>query len=120
MGEQGVMVFSRQGCPWCDRLLPVLRNNILRRLDSSSAPPMGAGHNLLSTPLRVFVYDAEEFAPIMERFRIEGFPTILFFGQPGVRPRLIPGYRDEDTFAKLLAEIATAKPEPAEPADNRK
>lgn len=29
--EQVVMVFSREGCPWCDRQVPVLRRAILRR-----------------------------------------------------------------------------------------
>jgi len=34
--EQVVMVFSRQGCPWCDRQLPVLQRAIQRRSNSSA------------------------------------------------------------------------------------
>jgi len=30
--HQVVMVFSRQGCPWCDRQVPVIRRAILRRM----------------------------------------------------------------------------------------
>jgi hypothetical protein len=36
--EQVLMIFSRQGCPWCDRLVPVLQRAILSRAGGSEDP----------------------------------------------------------------------------------
>lgn len=107
--EQVVMVFSRQGCPWCDRLVPVIEGAIQRRAETAAS---GIGQGLLTAPLRVWIYDAQEFAQVMELFQIEGFPTVLFFGNPGVKPRMVPGYVDDDNFDKMLSAIAVAEPEP--------
>lgn len=107
--EQVVIVFSRQGCPWCDRLLPVVQHAILQRIQV--ADDLHHDRGLISAPLRVFVYDAEEFGAVIERFRIQGFPTLLAFGDKGVKPRMVPGYLDSENFAKLLSEVASAEPE---------
>jgi len=102
------MVFSRQGCPWCDKLLPVLQKAILNRTSGSR------GEGMLFAPLRVFIYDAEEFGPVISQFGVEGFPTMLVFGGPGVKPRMVPGYLDDADFERLLTDAATAEPEPPE------
>jgi thioredoxin-related protein len=108
--EQVVMVFSRENCPWCDRLHPVLQNAIKRRAAAISDGSRQESAPLLNSPLRIFVYDAMEFGPIMQRFKITGFPTILAFGPPGSRPAMVPGYLGDDDFDRLLAEIAVAEP----------
>lgn len=109
--EQVVMVVSRQGCPWCDRLVPVLQRAVEKRA-ALAEEAGGAGLNLLTAPLRVFVYDAQEFAPIIEKLRVEGFPTILVFGVPGVQPVMYPGYVDDENFERLVNQVAEAQPEP--------
>jgi hypothetical protein len=106
--EQVVMVFSREGCPWCDRLLPVLEKAIATRAAIESP---GAG-GLASAPLRVFIYDAGEFGPIVEKFQLQGFPSMLVFGGPGVKPRMAAGYLGDEDFARFLDEVARAQPEP--------
>jgi thiol-disulfide isomerase/thioredoxin len=113
--EQVVMVLSRQGCPWCDRLVPVLENAIQKR----AAAPAGAP-GMLSAPLRVFILDAQEFAPVMQHFKVEGFPTMLVFGAPGVTPRLVPGYLDDENFDQLLSVVATAEPDPEDGDEGKK
>jgi len=109
--EQVVMVISRQGCPWCDRLLPVLQKAIGERAVFVASDQAGDVGGLLAAPLRVFVYDAQEFGPIVEQFRVEGFPTLLFFGQRGVKPIMVPGYLDDKGFGQVLHDIAVAEPE---------
>lgn len=118
--EQVVMVFSRPGCPWCERLHPVLQNAIKRRADALAAGANATENDdapLLNAPLRVFIYDASEFGPIMRRFGIEGFPTMFFFGPPGSRPVVVPGYVGEKDFEKMALQAALTKPEP--PKDQR-
>jgi len=114
--EQVVMVFSREGCPWCDRLLPVLEKAIATR--AAAASP-GAGV-LANAPLRVFIYDAAEFGPIVEKFQLQGFPSMLIFGNPGVKPHMVAGYVGDEDFARILNEAANARPEPLEPPKKRK
>lgn len=125
--EQVVMVFSRPGCPWCEKLHPVLENAIKRRADFL-ASGAGAGENqtdqvdqpsLLHSPLRIFVYDASEFAPIIRRFGIEGFPTIYFFGPPGSRPTVVPGYLSDQDFDKVCKSAAESEVEP-EPQERKR
>jgi len=118
--EQVVMVFSRQGCPWCDRLHPVLQNAIKNRAAAIANGAAAEGPPLLNSPLRIFVYDLQEFGPIMQRFQIEGFPTILAFGPPGSRPVMVPGYLSDEDFEKLLTDVAVAKPEPARKGKKKK
>lgn len=127
--EQVVLVFSRQGCPWCDRQLPVLRRAILRRKGgdvdlednaelpvafvggSAVMPPPSMGGNLLFAPLRVFILDAGEFPTLAQEFKVEAFPTSLIFGSPGVTPMMGRGYLDDNTFDEVLRGMATQVPE---------
>jgi len=209
--EQVVMVFSRQGCPWCDRQLPVLQRAIQRRSSSNvvagdskadanagsanaggaskgaadaggvdagaakavaavpsvegapaeaasqaapaeaapaakaaapskeatsgdpakstastgqaaPAPAMvvpnsGPGPNanaspppLLRAPLRVFVFDAEEFLQFAQTFQVEAFPTTIAWGSPGVTPMAAQGYLDDNQMEQLLTTVAMATP----------
>merc|ERR1719401_3102883 len=131
--EQVLMVFSRQGCPWCDRLVPVLQNAIQRRagneeldalddggehmapeatafVGASMGPlPAGAG-GLVFAPLRVFIFDAAEFPYLAQTFRVEAFPTLVAWGAPGVTPMAAQGYLDSANLDRLLEAVATAKP----------
>lgn len=118
--EQVVMVFSRPGCPWCERLHPVLQSAIKRRADSLAAGNVTEDDDapLLRAPLRVFIYDATEFGPIMRRFGVEGFPTMFFFGPPGSRPVVVPGYLGDRDFEKIATQAALAQPEP--PKDQKR
>merc|ERR1711862_843461 len=102
--EQVIIVFSRQGCPWCDKYLPVLRQAI--QAHASSAGEEGV------MPLRVFVFDASEFPGIIQQFKIEGFPASLVFGRPGVTPRMAPGFLELEDLEKMLRFVALEEPEP--------
>lgn len=118
--EQVVMVFSRPGCPWCEKLHPVLQNAIKRRVDTlASGPSDDDAPPLLHSPLRVFIYDASEFGPIMRRFGVEGFPTLFFFGPPGSRPTVVPGYLSDQDFDQVATSAANAPVEP-EPGQRKK
>mmetsp|Transcript_120661 Transcript_120661/g.341843 ORF Transcript_120661/g.341843 Transcript_120661/m.341843 type:complete len:410 (-) Transcript_120661:95-1324(-) len=131
--EQVVTVFARQGCPWCDKLVPVLHRAIQRRIAEAagdqddrpahsdgkaaagggprraagSAPPSGSGN----VPLRIFVLDAAEFPTFIRTYRIQSFPTILAWGPPGAVPMVAPGFLDDQTFDGLLRTMAAASPE---------
>merc|ERR1719401_1011794 len=69
--EQVVLVFTREGCPWCDQQMPILRKAIQRRAGRGdvggdvgaafTSPSTLAGGSLLFAPLRVFIIDAGEF-----------------------------------------------------------
>lgn len=137
--EQVVMVFSRQGCPWCVRQEPVLRRAIQRRAGSpyadeeapeedayaageafvlplGRAAVMGGGPvpprsgGLLFAPLRVFIFDAGEFPGLMQSFGVDAFPTTIAWGPPGVAPVAAKGYLDDENFDKVLEAVATAEP----------
>ncbi|CAJ1389623.1 unnamed protein product [Effrenium voratum] len=116
--EQVVMVFTRPACPWCEKLHPVLEGAIKRRQEAMGSVPEDAPP-LLKAPLRVFVFDASEFSPIMRRFGVEGFPTLFFFGPPGSRPTTVPGYLGDEDFDKVLMAAASAEVEPP-PEERRK
>lgn len=129
--EQVVIMFTRQGCPWCDRQLPVLQEAIRRRAATAGAGAAaagvafvggggGGGSGLLSAPLRVFILDAEEFPNLVRQFGVEAFPTSLVFGRPRVTPLLGRGFLDEETFDAVCREAALAEPEPEEGAPQRK
>mmetsp|Transcript_89254 Transcript_89254/g.158279 ORF Transcript_89254/g.158279 Transcript_89254/m.158279 type:complete len:407 (-) Transcript_89254:184-1404(-) len=131
--EQVVMVFSRQNCPWCDRQYPVLQRAIERRaagtapvpdstqaaaaflLPGSSslaaagmgAPPVGS---VLLGPLRIFVLDAAEFAPLAQAFKVEAFPTTIAWGPPGVTPMAAQGFLDDQSFDQLLRTVSMGGP----------
>eukprot|EP00929_Paragymnodinium_shiwhaense_P030308 TRINITY_DN17198_c0_g1_i1.p1 TRINITY_DN17198_c0_g1~~TRINITY_DN17198_c0_g1_i1.p1 ORF type:complete len:305 (-),score=53.97 TRINITY_DN17198_c0_g1_i1:159-1073(-) len=103
--EQCVLIFSRQGCPWCDRLVPVLHNALKTR-----AASVGSSGGFDTAPLRIFILDAGEFPSVMRQMQIQGFPTILAFGPPGVAPRLAAGYLGDEDFSEMLLDAATADP----------
>jgi len=138
--EQVLMIFSRQGCPWCVRQEPVLRRAIQRRAgvgDADEEAPdeeayaaaafvplgraaiMGDGPvparsgGLLFAPLRVFIFDTGEFPGLAQSFGIEALPTTVAWGPPGVVPSAAKGYLDEENFDTLLRAMATAEPQGA-------
>lgn len=123
---QVAIVFSRQGCPWCDRQLPVLHNSLQRHArskalcqqalrgstadaDSDARNSSKVGEDKLP-PLRIFMLDQEEFPTVAGQFQISGFPTTVVFGAPGVKPLLIAGFLDDDGFEELLREAQSAPP----------
>jgi len=136
--EQVVMVFSREGCPWCDEQLPVLRKAIQSRAgmlnanaedeqESTVEPavafvgghaavgmdtepePLQPAANLLEAPLRVFIFYAEEFPRLAEAFGIQAFLTTIAGGRAGVTPIAAQGFLDDERFEELLQTIATAQ-----------
>jgi len=128
--EQVLMVFSREGCPWCQRQLPVLRATIAKRSGFGAsdaaeaqpaflapsgtaavgmAPPPAKG--LASAPLRVFIFYAEEFPYVAQTFKVEAFPTHVAWGRPGVPPLAAQGFLDEQSLEQLLQEVALAEVE---------
>mmetsp|Transcript_104296 Transcript_104296/g.232942 ORF Transcript_104296/g.232942 Transcript_104296/m.232942 type:complete len:392 (+) Transcript_104296:76-1251(+) len=125
--EQVVMVFSRQGCPWCERQVPVIHEVMQSRAGSISSEPaapgaafaagssLTGGGNLLFAPLRVFILDAEEFPALAQNFNIQAFPTSLIFGAPRVPPLVAKGYLDEESFEEVLRSQAAAMPSEAGP-----
>eukprot|EP00933_Yihiella_yeosuensis_P040116 TRINITY_DN34345_c0_g1_i1.p1 TRINITY_DN34345_c0_g1~~TRINITY_DN34345_c0_g1_i1.p1 ORF type:complete len:443 (-),score=77.92 TRINITY_DN34345_c0_g1_i1:81-1349(-) len=135
--DQILMVFSRQGCPWCDRQLPVLQRSIERRAANgpgagaalgapafvASQPglaavgmPMGGGGMMRYAPLRVFVFDADEFPYLAQAFKVEAFPTSIAWGPPGVTPVVAQGFLDESNLDQLLLQVATSAPGEGVPA----
>jgi len=138
--EQVVMVFSREHCPWCDKQLPVLQRAIERRAnggagpDSMQAAPafllpgpsslaavgMGAAGGVLFGPLRIFVLDAAEFAPLAQAFKVEAFPTSVAWGPPGVTPMAAQGFLDDQNFDQLLRTVAMGGPPGAPEAGGRR
>mmetsp|Transcript_55379 Transcript_55379/g.125263 ORF Transcript_55379/g.125263 Transcript_55379/m.125263 type:complete len:323 (+) Transcript_55379:65-1033(+) len=125
--EQVVLVFSRQGCPWCERQVPVIHEVMQSRAGSISSEPaapgaafaagssLTGGGNLLFAPLRVFILDAEEFPALAQNFNIQAFPTSLIFGAPRVPPLVAKGYLDEESFEEVLRSQAAAMPSEAGP-----
>ncbi|CAK0872111.1 unnamed protein product, partial [Prorocentrum cordatum] len=146
--EQVVTVFSREGCPWCDRQLPVLERAIQGRaglgggaaaaalapafalptllgraavgLPGGGAAPMGRGAGILFAPLRVFVFDAGEFPSMAQSFNVKAFPTTMAWGSPGVAPMVAQGYLDDEKFDQLLRAVAQATPEGPAPEQKKK
>lgn len=120
--EQVVLIFSRQGCPWCDRQMPVLHRAIEERASTIASATGGgvaagaafvgggAPGGMLNSPLRVFVIDAGEFPYLAQQFRIEAFPTSMFFGQPGATPLVAQGYLNEEQLDEILHAAAVAQP----------
>lgn len=119
--QQVVIVFSRQGCPWCDKQVAVLHEALRRRTSAggsstlTGSPAEQALRALedepLLLPIRVFILDAGEFPTLMQQFKVEAFPTCHIFGRPYVPPFSAPGFLDEVTLEKVLAAIAVARPE---------
>lgn len=102
--DQMVIVFARQDCPWCQKLLPVIQKTIIGRSNDISA--VGTverdDDSLLHTPLRVFVIDAGELDELAKRFGVTAFPTIMFFGKSGQEPLVAEGYLDEEGFSEFV------------------
>lgn len=130
--EQVVLVFSRQGCPWCERQVPVLQRAIQNRakvveeatrgMEADTAFIFGGepvGQGMLLSPLRVFVLDAGEFPYLAQQFRIEAFPTSMFFGQPGAVPQVAQGYLNDEQMEEVLHHMALA-PKQTPGGGNRK
>jgi len=129
--EQVVIMFTRRGCPWCEKQLPVLQEAIRRRAaaGSNAAGAAGAGlafvggvggGSFLQSPLRVFVLDADEFPQLVQQFQIEAFPTSIIFGPPRVAPLLGRGFLDDDQLDQMLAAAAMAQPEVEEQPRRRR
>jgi len=133
--EQVLMVFSRQGCPWCDKQRPVLQRAIKRRstghspeikdaevsvafLQTASAAvgvsPGSAAPSLLNARLRVFIFDAGEFPQVAQTFKVEAFPTTIAWGSPGVTPMAAKGYLDDQSLDELLRTMAAGVPDQAD------
>jgi len=123
--EQVMLMFSRQGCPWCDRQLPVIHRAIeSRRQEIEAAGGMAAGAafvggggagGMLHAPIRAFVLDAGEFPYLVQQFQIEAFPTNMFFGQPGAAPLVAQGFLKDEQLEEILHQAAVARPqEPAQ------
>lgn len=127
--EQVVLMFTRDGCPWCEKQVPVLQRAIQARAGASAAvmPTPGAAvaftiggdptpsrqpNTLLYAPIRVFILDATEFPVLIQGFKVEAFPTLLVFGAPGVNPLPVQGYVDDDNLEQILRSAATAIPAP--------
>lgn len=128
--EQVVMVFSREGCPWCERQIPVLRRAIQKRnaargatgsviapaLAFLGAATLGSGSNgMLFSPLRVFVLDYDEFRELSDQFRIEAFPTSMVWGAPGVTPLVAKGFLSDENLEHVLRAAALQPPPTSTP-----
>jgi thiol-disulfide isomerase/thioredoxin len=120
--EPVYVMFSRQGCPWCDRQLVVFHEMMQRGAGASSDSgretvtslvEVDGGGSLVLEPsetrpaaLRLFVIDADEFPEILAEFRIQSFPTTLVFGAPGVTPSVAEGFVDDVALGSMLQEVA--------------
>lgn len=102
--DQMIIVFARRGCPWCEKLVPVIQKAVLgRSKDVSAATTVERDDDsLLNAPLRVFVIDAGELDGLSERFGVTTFPTIMFFGKSGQEPLVAEGYLDEEGFSEFV------------------
>lgn len=123
--QQVVLVFAREGCPWCDRQVHVFRRAIVRRM-----PPRGAAGELLAAqtrregvqldggallpaaPLRVFVLDADELPELAGEYRVQAFPTIVAWGLPGTVPARVQGFLDDGAFDQFLRAAASSRRSP--------
>jgi len=127
--SQVALVFSRQGCPWCDRQLPVLRNAIMERSGekalefdevSEFASPEGDSLSIANRTLRVFVLDADEFPMVAQQFEVDAFPATMVFGLRGGTPLMARGLLDDKTFKDmLLAAAAGFMPDTGHPKRRR-
>lgn len=114
--KQVVLLFSRHGCPKCERMKPVLCRAIQSRAKDILFDLAGGemvfvgGVGLTLAPLRVFVLHAGEFPILMHICRIKAFPTSLFLGQPGVGALLAQGLLSDEQVAEILHAAAVAEP----------
>ena len=124
---QVVLEFTRRGCTFCHKQLPVLKEAVQRRAAASGglAPSpglafanAGSGGNMLFAPLRVFLLDAEEFPQLAEGFQVQAFPTLWIFGRPRVEPIVHAGFVDGAQLEEMLRHVALKVP-PPEPKKKR-
>merc|ERR1719228_1652797 len=78
----------------------------VRGVTSLRSGPLSPGSVL--PPLRIFIIDAGEFPFMARRFRVEAFPTTVFFGRPGVTPIMAQGYLSDLQLSEVLQQIANA------------
>lgn len=105
--SQVAIIFSMNGCPWCDKMYTVAQEVVIKRSDA--AEEVASAEALLSAPLRVFVLYAEEFPGAAQQFDVQGFPTIVAFGPQGAVKAT--GFLDEDGFKQMLSVAVLGVPE---------
>jgi thiol-disulfide isomerase/thioredoxin len=107
--EQVVIVFSRQNCPWCDKMKPVLERALIERSKVATGGDPNPSDGLLRSALRVFVIDAGQFASLTQSFGVKSFPTSMFFGVPGQDPVMAEGYLDDAKFKQHLKDAGGSR-----------
>lgn len=113
--EQVVLEFSRRGCAYCAKQLPVLQEVIRSRAAAGRSMAMaGAGTAFVGTslalaPLKVFLLDAEEFPQLAQGFQVQAFPTLWIFGQPQVDPIVTQGFLERPKLEEILQIEATKR-----------
>lgn len=113
---QVILMFTRQGCPWCDRQVPVFHRALQNRSkDIAEAAAIVAEMEVLSiagmggtsiSRLRVFFLDASEVPELARSFRIEAFPTSVLFCPKGGAPVVVKGFLGDDDLQELLRAVA--------------
>lgn len=89
--ERTVVIFHAEWCGWCHQL----------REQTLTDPRV---REALSGYGRILV-EAERNAGLADRYRIDGFPTIIFFGPECDEVGRIPGYLDADGFLDGLSRM---------------
>lgn len=110
--EQVVLDFSRRGCAYCAKQLPVLQEVIRSRAAAgrSMAGTAFVGGSLALAPLKVFLLDAEEFPQLAQGFQVQAFPTLWIFGQPQVDPIVTQGFLERPKLEEILQIEAMKRP----------
>eukprot|EP00439_Symbiodinium_sp_Y106_P079041 s643_g17.t2 len=123
---QVVLEFTRRGCAYCHKQLPVLQEAVQRRASATGALAPGLAFagaaprgNVLFAPLRIFILDAEEFQELAAGFQVQAYPTLWIFGLPRVEPVIHMGFLDGSRFDQLLRTVAL-KPQPPEEKPKKK
>lgn len=113
--EQVVLEFSRRGCAYCAKQLPVLQD-VMRSRATGRSMAVGTafvgGTSLALAPLRVFLLDAEEFPQLAKGFKVEAFPTLWVFGLPKVDPIIRQGFLEKPQLEEILQFEAMKRPPP--------
>ena len=125
---QVVLEFTRPGCTYCHKQLPVLQEAVKRRASATGAlapglafaAPSPSSGSMLFAPLRIFILDEEEFQELAAGFRVQAFPTLWIFGRPRVDPVVQQGFVDGATFDEILRQVALKIPPPEEPQKKKR